>query len=271
MDFSTKTPSHLTSLSSWNLESGEMWNVDFKSATTPSTPSTAFNQLPKDKTATQQGLWREGTVQLGIFLKSPKNTKRVIWIYRTFEWTSQLLRLLTDLSKTQNKNTKKNAKCSKQLFWKQKNTHFRRQNTTRLRAVGQVQGAACRTLQRIYANAQISCVKISSVIHTYDVTSCYLWHRSWYNLFIDPMKFDSCFDSFLSWNHEVILYDAFLIQWSEFNDFNDCGVISFFVKIWTFFKCLERNQYSVLLVGRTFVTYWSLMIAYDHLRRLVSE
>ena len=56
MDFSTKTPSHLTSLSSWNLESGEMWNVDFKSATTPSTPSTAFNQLPKDKTATQQGL-----------------------------------------------------------------------------------------------------------------------------------------------------------------------------------------------------------------------
>lgn len=110
-----------------------------------------------------------------------------------------------------------------------------------------------------------------SVIHTYDVTSCYLWHRSWYNLFIDPMKFDSCFDSFLSWSHEVILYDAFLIQWSEFNDFNDCGVISFFVKIWTFFKCLERNQYSVLLVGRTFVTYWSLMIAYDHLRRLVSE
>lgn len=152
MDFSTKTPSHLTSLSSWNLESGEMWNVDFKSATTPSTPSTAFNQLPKDKTATQQGLWREGTVQLGIFLKSAKNTKRIIWIYRTFEWTSQLFTAFNRSFQNIKKTHKKRKMFETNFSENRKTIHFRGQNTTHLRAVGQVQGAACRTLQRIYAN-----------------------------------------------------------------------------------------------------------------------
>ena len=99
-----------------------------------------FNQLPKGKTATQQGLWREGTVQLGIFLQNPKNTKRIIWIYRTFEWTSQPLRLLTDLSPKRKTKTHKKGK-----FVRNKRQRF---FCTSEQLDKSKASQACRTLQR---------------------------------------------------------------------------------------------------------------------------